>query len=600
MDNISPLYKDEEPPPLLTADIGSVEMQPPFMEDDPEVVEGRGINQFQELSKGFSLIPLHNKPIKGKPELEYWKAPIEKAWNKWCEIKKPFQSSDFKNRNVGIACGPASGILVIDVDDVVKFNKMAKANGWAEDMPMTRTHETATGKPHFIYAYPKNGKRYGNRSFKDPDGEIDSRTGKVKTVFDIRGLGGQVVAPGSINPDTGKRYTIRHDIPIAPAPKWLLDLALHNEQPQSQPKQASSFDGNLQGLQVPYAVRRLIEGGEVKGKRSEAIMSVLNALVMKAKLSDKAIIDLFESYPIGEKYREKGDTREKWLLQQVEKVKASNNNDGLTAKLKLWVDQAPGTFPIRDIKEEFHIFDEKSMNTLYVSLHRLEKERIIEKEGTKRGVYRRIEKDVQIMDFLNVNGNNVDLWLPFGIDKLVRLYPGNIILLAGEIESGKTALMLNIIKENMKTWKVHYFNSEMGEVELRERLLLFDDIKLEDWKFRPIEHNDNFHDVIVPGEGNLNIIDYVELVKDFYLVGGEISKIHKRLEGAIAIVAIQKNPGVDHGLGGWRSYEKPRLALNISRGEIEIVKCKNYIGKHSPRGRKFQFKIVNGCRLENE
>ncbi len=544
-------------------------------------------DEFEKLNNktGWGLIPLRGK------------VPIEEKWQHYCEKKRPFNRGDFGNgHNGGIPCGPANGIIVLDVDHIVKFNKWLKKRDF--NLPQTRTHMTGSGLPHYIYQYPINGHKYGNASVKDPEKEIDPKTGKVITLFDIRGNGGQIVAPGSIHPDTGKAYTVRHDIAIAPAPQWILDLAFHNEEPQVQPKKASSFDGNLEGLQMPYPVRRLIQEGEVKGRRSEAIMSVLSSLV-RANVDDAKIIQIFEQYPIGDKYREVGRTREGWLLKQIEKCKGSTTTGGgELARVKLWIEQAPGTFSVRDIKDELRIIDEKSLNTLYVSLHRLEKEKIIEKEGTKRGVYRRIENDVQVMNFLNVNGNDVDVWLPFGIDKLVRLYPGNIVLLAGEIESGKTALMLNIIKENMKSWQVHYFNSEMGEVELRERLLLFDDIKLEDWKFRPIERSDNFHDVIVPGEGNLNIIDFLEVTQDFYLIGGEISKIHKRLDGAVAVISIQKNPGVDHGLGGWRAYEKPRLALNITQNGIEIVKCKNYTTKHSPRGRKFEFEIINGCEIK--
>ena len=44
------------------------------------------------------------------------------------------------------------------------------------------------------------------------------------TVFDMRGLGGQVVAAGSIHPDTGKPYIIEHHIAVAPAPAWVFKL----------------------------------------------------------------------------------------------------------------------------------------------------------------------------------------------------------------------------------------------------------------------------------------------------------------------------------------------------------------------------------------
>ena len=64
----------------------------------------------------------------------------------------------------------------------------------------------------------------------------------------------------------------------------------------------------------------MIQKGAPKGQRSEAILSVLNSLV-NAGLTDKAIIGIFESYPVGEKYREKGKSRERWLMAQIAKAR---------------------------------------------------------------------------------------------------------------------------------------------------------------------------------------------------------------------------------------------------------------------------------------
>lgn len=47
---------------------------------------------------------------------------------------------------------------------------------------------------------------------------------------DIKGDGGYVVAAPSIHPD-GPVYTIVKDMPIAEAPRWLVDLALPDERP---------------------------------------------------------------------------------------------------------------------------------------------------------------------------------------------------------------------------------------------------------------------------------------------------------------------------------------------------------------------------------
>ena len=164
------------------------------------------IEAYGKLSKetGWGLIPLHGKK------------PFENAWQQWCEKKRPLNPNDYKNgSNAGIPGGPANGVIVLDIDDLEKFKTMMKERGW--NLPTTRIHETGRGLPHFVYEYPKNGHEYGCTSVKDPDGEVDPASGKVKTVFDIKGLGGQVVAPGSIHPDTGKPYTVKQVAPIAHA-----------------------------------------------------------------------------------------------------------------------------------------------------------------------------------------------------------------------------------------------------------------------------------------------------------------------------------------------------------------------------------------------
>lgn len=160
------------------------------------------------------------------------------------------------------------------------------------------------------------------------------------------------------------------------------------------------------------------------------------------------------------------------------------------------------------------------------------------------------------MNFIDAPTETLDLRLPFGIHKMVETYPGNILVLAGFQNAGKTAFLLNTVYGNMRKFDVHYFNSEVGDTELRKRLDMFTDIALSDWTFTPYERSDDFADVIRPGKGKLNIIDYLEMHTNFFEISGRLAEIHKRLDGAVAIVAIQKNPGSDMGLGGYRGGEK--------------------------------------------
>jgi hypothetical protein len=251
---------------------------------------------FSELSKEFSLIPL-----KGKK-------PIEEGWQVYCETSRQFNVDDFKGLNAGIPCGPGNGILVVDVDDVIEFNKTCKKNSWT--LPTTRMHLTGSSKPHYLYQYPKDGRRYGCRAFKE----------NGVSVFDIRGIGGQIVAPGSIHPDTGKPYIIQYDYSIAEPPKWLLDLACQEKTVVETPK--TRGDCNVDDLQISLAVKELIKNGVPKGQRSEAIFSVIQSLLKAG--NEALIISVFEKYPIGDKYREKGQTRERWLQGEIARAKGKN------------------------------------------------------------------------------------------------------------------------------------------------------------------------------------------------------------------------------------------------------------------------------------
>jgi hypothetical protein len=151
----------------------------------------------------------------------------------------------------------------------------------------------------------------------------------------------------------------------------------------------------------------------------------------------------------------------------------------------------------------------------------------------------------------------------------------------------------------MTKFKIDYFSSEMGAGELKKRLLNFQPtIGPTDWTFNAWECNSNFANAIKPGAGNLNVIDFLEIHKDFWEVGGFLADIHSRLKGAIAVVALQKNPGSEFGLGGGRGLEKPRLYLSMSRdGVCKIVKAKNWRTSENPNGLQLNYKLVQGCHF---
>lgn len=120
---------------------------------------------------------------------------------------------------IGIATGPGSGIVAIDVDTYHGGD-----DGWDElvrthgGVPETVEAVTGGGGRHLVFAHPPDGAAISNAAHALPPG------------VDVRGDGGQIVVAPTIHPGTGARYEweVEHDpldgFPVAPMPAWLVEL----------------------------------------------------------------------------------------------------------------------------------------------------------------------------------------------------------------------------------------------------------------------------------------------------------------------------------------------------------------------------------------
>jgi hypothetical protein len=192
--------------------------------------------------------------------------------------------------------------------------------------------------------------------------------------------------------------------------------------------------------------------------------------------------------------------------------------------------------------------------------------------------------------------------MPFELTSMVDVFERNIITIGGEKNAGKTTLMLNIAWCNRDRYHVHYFNSEMGDQELKRRIMKSEYPDLMEWsKVSFYERARNFSDVIKSGPNDLNIIDFLELQDEFWKIGQFVRDIHDKLGRGIAIIAVQKKTGADNPRGGEFVKEKSRLHLDLSndpnseyRHKLKINPGKNWHTDTNPNGKYVKFKIVNG------
>ncbi|BAH74436.1 AAA family ATPase [Solidesulfovibrio magneticus] len=287
---------------------------------------GGRLTIFEFLAQTLSLIPLRDgfpTPAEIKAygltkAAKKYKGPVENGWQRWCREKRPFDQANFSTDRAGIACGPASGVLVLDVDNHHLFEAWIQEKHPDEPLPVTLKVKTGGHgeRFHYYFQYPSGDEQYSCRS--------------VKGIFEIRGIGGQILCPGSLHPETRKPYIFVEIAPIMPAPLWLLEMSKksygrkkdHDEQspPEGIRKkhilEIDLVDTFLSNFNLSDDTKQKILTTFPLGQRSEPSWSVLLGL-LNANVDEKTIRRIYQSYPVGEKARERPD----WFEREIEAAK---------------------------------------------------------------------------------------------------------------------------------------------------------------------------------------------------------------------------------------------------------------------------------------
>lgn len=213
-------------------------------------------------AQGYRILPLHTPRrdhagtiigcdcgaprCDGDPKSNAWgKHPRIDAWQRDATTDPAILRgwwAKWPQAQIGLACGPDSGVWVLDIDGEAgeqSFLQMEAAHG---PVPATRTIRTGSGGRQMYFRYPDTGK-IGQRSgvfIKDSH-------------IDVRGVGGQVVAPPSWNRNGA--YTVCDDDEIVSAPEWLIRLCEPRD--SVAPEQRGMWSAPPVGAEADATAKRL-------------------------------------------------------------------------------------------------------------------------------------------------------------------------------------------------------------------------------------------------------------------------------------------------------------------------------------------------------
>lgn len=130
----------------------------------------------------------------------------------------------YRGHGVGVATGEESGVWVLDVDGTPGADSLEQLEALHGPLPATVEVVTGSGGRHLYFRHPGGVRVFTNRS-------------QLGAGLDVRGDGGQVLAPPTIHPN-GNSYRWQTErspweIEVAEAPLWLLELC--SEQPEAPP-----------------------------------------------------------------------------------------------------------------------------------------------------------------------------------------------------------------------------------------------------------------------------------------------------------------------------------------------------------------------------
>jgi len=483
------------------------------------------------LQRGWSVIPLRPRE---KTALVAWKEFQERRPT---SVEMTVWLAQSPGCGLAVVLGKVSGIVCIDVDSAEAESFFRPFIADPDHTPTVKTGRSIDYGRHYYFRYEE-----GLRSTK-----------RIFPGLEFKSDGQIAVLPPSVHA-SGNNYV------------W--EIGLTEADPPALPAAFVELvkKAEAETDSTPYQPNPDLAPFQ-EGRRDDDLFHLASQLT-KAGTNADIIIQTLSIVA------EKCGYPQKDVLVKVKSAmdRAYRRERNVASEVREWAGAVYGTFTLQDVYHELSLLSNEEREAARKALVRLCSEGIIERNPWRYGSYRKIETDIEEMDWRSASVEPLDIKWPLGIDNFYETYPKSIAVVAGGPDFGKSQFAFEFVKLNLDK-EIYFYSSESGPQDFKNRVALQKDTNPEMWgKVHVFERNADFASVIKADA--ISVLDYIEIGDSFWLINQQLSNIFAKLNTGIVLALIQKNPRTREGVGGFWGLQKPRLYVTLDQSVATILKCK--------------------------
>jgi len=259
--------------------------------------------------------------------------------------------------------------------------------------------------------------------------------------------------------------------------------------------------------------------------------------------------------------------------------------------------------------------DSPAWDGIRVLMHNLVKAKIVKPSGKSDGTFKVITEVKPVVVFEAERRPPISINFPrdyntqdqIAIATALIIREGDLILISGQSNQGKTALCLNFAAENLDSRPI-LMGNEYTTLDCEPSSRFLNRIDAMDWVKWHDEEGDRFTLLPVRSDyaehivkDKINIIDWINIeTGEHFLISSIMEDIKKELGKGIAIIAIQKAEGADSGRGGQFTKDFADVELLIDKfGDREmLLRVGKVKESKSPLfNRAFAYSIQQGVKI---